>query len=55
VDHRRRRHNFSDVAEAAKIPIIVDLLEPWCGPCRMVSLALEQLARDLTGRVKLVK
>jgi thioredoxin 2 len=46
---------FGDVADAAKIPVIVDLWAPWCGPCRMVSPALEQLARDLAGRVKLVK
>ena len=46
---------FGEVAEAAKIPVIVDLWAPWCGPCRMVSPALEQLARDLAGRVKLVK
>ena len=39
----------------AKIPVIVDLWAPWCGPCRAVSPALEQLARDLAGRVKLVK
>jgi len=36
---------FGEVAEAAKIPVIVDLWAPWCGPCRMVSPALEQLAR----------
>ncbi len=46
---------FSEVAEAARIPVIVDLWAPWCGPCRMVSPALEQLARDLAGQVKLVK
>jgi thioredoxin 2 len=46
---------FAEVAEAAKIPVIVDLWAPWCGPCRMVSPALEQLARDLAGKVKLVK
>jgi thioredoxin 2 len=46
---------FGTVAGAAKIPVIVDLWAPWCGPCRMVSPALEQLARDLAGRVKLVK
>lgn len=46
---------FGEVAEAAKIPVIVDLWAPWCGPCRMVSPALEQLARDLAGQVKLVK
>jgi thioredoxin 2 len=46
---------FHDVAEAAKIPVLVDLWAPWCGPCRMVSPALEQLARELAGQVKLVK
>jgi thioredoxin 2 len=46
---------FGGIAEAAKIPVIVDLWAPWCGPCRMVSPALEQLARDLAGQVKLVK
>ena len=47
--------SFAGVAEAAKLPAIVDLQAPWCGPCRMVSPAVEQLARDRAGRVKLVK
>jgi thioredoxin 2 len=47
--------SFGDIAEAAQIPVIVDLWAPWCGPCRMVSPALEQLAQDLAGQVKLVK
>ena len=47
--------SYADVAEAAAIPVLVDLWAPWCGPCRMVSPALEQLARDYAGRVKLVK
>ena len=46
---------FADIADAATIPVIVDLWAPWCGPCRMVSPALEKLAGDLAGRVKLVK
>src|ERR1700689_3652384 len=46
---------FAEVAEAARLPVVVDLWAPWCGPCRMVSPALEQLARDLAGKVKLVK
>jgi thioredoxin 2 len=43
------------VAEAAALPALVDLWAPWCGPCRMVSPALEHLAHEFAGRVKLVK
>ncbi|MCU1373528.1 MAG: Thioredoxin [Actinomycetia bacterium] len=47
--------SFAEVADAAEVPVLVDLWAPWCGPCRAVSPALEQLARDFAGRVKLVK
>jgi thioredoxin 2 len=47
--------DFADIVERATIPVLVDLWAPWCGPCRMVSPALEQLAKDYAGRVKLVK
>lgn len=47
--------NFTDVAEKASVPVLVDLWATWCGPCRMVSPALEQLAGERAGRLKLVK
>ena len=43
------------MVESAALPVLVDLWAPWCGPCRMVSPALERLAHSYAGRVKLVK
>jgi thioredoxin 2 len=47
--------SFADVVDAARLPVLVDLWATWCGPCRVVSPALEQVARDLAGSVKLAK
>ena len=47
--------DFGQVAEQASLPVLVDLWATWCGPCRMVSPALEKVATDLAGRIKLVK
>lgn len=47
--------SFAEVVERANLPVIVDLWAPWCGPCRMISPALEEVARRLRGRIKLVK
>lgn len=47
--------DFAEVAERADLPVLVDLWAVWCGPCRMVSPVLEQLATEYAGRIKLVK
>jgi thioredoxin 2 len=47
--------DFAEIAEQATIPVLVDLWAAWCGPCRMVSPALEQLAKEKAGQLKLVK
>lgn len=47
--------SFADVAERSSVPVLVDLTTRWCGPCDRVSPALERVARDLAGRVKLVR
>ena len=47
--------DFDDVVVASPLDTVVDLWAPWCGPCRMISPALEELARRRAGRLKLVK
>src|ERR1700687_540629 len=47
--------DFAEVAEKASVAVLVDLWATWCGPCRMVSPALEQLATERAGDLKLVK
>jgi thioredoxin 2 len=48
-------NNFADVVEKSSVPVLVDLWATWCGPCRTVSPALEQLAAERAGNLKLVK
>jgi thioredoxin 2 len=47
--------DFAEVAENSPVPVLVDLWATWCGPCRMVSPALERLATDRRGQIKLAK
>jgi len=47
--------SFAAVADESRLPVLVDVWAPWCGPCRMVSPVLEQLATEMAGRIKLVK
>jgi thioredoxin 2 len=47
--------DFAAAVEQSSLPVVVDLWAPWCGPCRMISPALEEIARRRAGQLKIVK
>jgi len=47
--------NFKQEVLDAEVPVVVDLWAVWCGPCRLLSPIIEDVAKDYATKVKFCK
>lgn len=47
--------NFKADVLDSSMPVVVDFWAPWCGPCKIVSPTIEELAKDYEGKVTVGK
>ena len=47
--------NFQNEVLGSDLPVVVDFLAEWCGPCKAIGPSLEEISDEMDGKVKITK
>lgn len=49
------KKNFEDEVLNSKLPVLIDFMADWCGPCKMMAPMIDEFAKEYDGELKVGK
>ena len=55
MEYKITKDNFNEEVVNSELPVLIDFYADWCGPCKMMSPVVEELAKEYEGKAKVAK
>ncbi len=55
MEYKITKDNFNEEVVNSELPVLIDFYADWCGPCKMMSPVVEELAKEYAGKAKVAK